>query len=177
MQREKKLRQSEPAWSMWSTLTCPTLRKQLFLVCILHIGQQFSGINAVFYYSTQMFMNVGFNDSQSQIGSILVAGVNVLVSILAIPVVNTLSKRTLVTFSSFASALFLIALTVSSYFQPTYSECGLASIVFVMAYVFVYGFGLGKYFVLKKILRTFFFNLAFFVTYYSFRTYSVHNWI
>lgn len=89
-------------------------------------------------------MNVGFNDAQSQIGSISVATVNVIVSILAIPVVNTFSKRSLMTFSSLASALFLVALTTSNYFQPMVSECGLASIVFVMAYVFVYGFGLGK---------------------------------
>lgn len=137
------MRQKEASWTMWSTITCSSLRRQLFLVCVLHIGQQFSGINAVFYYSTAMFESVGFNDAQSQIGSILVASVNVIVSIIAIPVVNSISKRTLMTFSSIASALFLIALTASNYYLPFIPEFGLASIVFVMCYVFVYGFGLG----------------------------------
>ena len=39
----------------------PTLRWQLMIVCIAQAGQQLSGINAIFFYTNDIFKAAGFS--------------------------------------------------------------------------------------------------------------------
>ena len=140
LKQEKKMASK---WSMISVLKDKSVRRSLILVCILHVGQQMSGINAVFYYSTKMFENVGFSEYISQIGSIGVAAVNLIVGLIALPVLNSFRKKSLLMFSSGFAMLFLTALAVTIHFQDKFDCMGFASIALVMAYVVAYGLGLG----------------------------------
>lgn len=148
LKQEKKMSESDSGRrssmsSIKSSLKNRSLLKNLFLVCILHVGQQLSGINAVFYYSTKMFENVGFNESVSQLGSIGVAGVNVLVSLISIPIIKNLRKKPLMIFSLTSAGIFLSLLALNSYLPVGRSMSGYLSILWVMCYVFSYGLGLG----------------------------------
>lgn len=98
---------------LWSMLKSKEVRKPFFLVILLHIGQQMSGINAVFYYSTKIFEDVGLDEYQSQIGSIITGSLNVLMSLVSVHVLNKFQIKTLMMASTSLSVLFLISLTVN----------------------------------------------------------------
>lgn len=127
----------------FSCLKNRSIWKSLFMVCVIHVGQQLSGINAVFYYSTKMFENVGFGEKMSQVGSIGVAVVNVIVGIISLPVIKKINKKPLLIFSISTSAVFLVLLTLNSHIPMPSNVSGYAAIAFVMCYVFCYGLGLG----------------------------------
>ena len=149
LKQEKKLQmenfQQNKSNGFLSSLKNKSIWRSLFIVCMLHIGQQLSGINAVFYYSTKMFENVGFNEKMSQMGSIGVAVVNVIVGLISLPVIKNFNKKPLLIFSITSSALFLTLLTINSHIKYLVGDSisGYASIAFVMSYVFCYGLGLG----------------------------------
>ena len=46
---------NETSLSIWQLLRTPNLRLALFVTVCMHLSQQLSGINAIFYYSTQFF--------------------------------------------------------------------------------------------------------------------------
>ncbi|CAG9831260.1 unnamed protein product [Diabrotica balteata] len=57
-------------WSIGKVLVDRSLLLPLLLVCSLQAGQQLSGINAVFYYSTAIFKAAGLSDRASELGTI-----------------------------------------------------------------------------------------------------------
>ncbi len=65
-------------------LTDPTLRFLLAIGLGLQLAQQFSGVNAVFYYSTSFFTQAHFSDPW--LGSVLAAAVNVLATAIAVKI-------------------------------------------------------------------------------------------
>ncbi|KAJ8878368.1 hypothetical protein PR048_018945 [Dryococelus australis] len=98
------------SWTFGSVLHARTLRLPLLLVCALQAGQQFSGINAVFYYSMTIFENAGLSHDGAQYASIGAGGVNLLVAIIAIPLVNRCGRRPLALWSCFTAAICLVLL-------------------------------------------------------------------
>lgn len=57
----------------------PTLRAPLIIGIVMQLSQQLSGINAVFYYSTTLFMSSGLTEESAKyatigIGCIMVSG-------------------------------------------------------------------------------------------------------
>ena len=46
---------NETSLSIWQLLRTPNLRLALFVTVCMHLSQQLSGINAIFYYSTIFF--------------------------------------------------------------------------------------------------------------------------
>ena len=46
---------NETSLSIWQLLRTPNLRLALFVTVCMHLSQQLSGINAIFYYSTKFF--------------------------------------------------------------------------------------------------------------------------
>jgi len=89
------------------------LRFPLMVGLVLQLSQQFSGINAVFYYSTSFFDRAKFTDPW--LGSVLAATVNVISTFLAIHLMDRLGRRTLLLLSSSTMALSCIALTITLY--------------------------------------------------------------
>ncbi|XP_021917078.1 solute carrier family 2, facilitated glucose transporter member 3-like isoform X4 [Zootermopsis nevadensis] len=140
---EQELAASGVSWSMRSVACAPTLRLPLLLVCALQIGQQFSGINAVFYYSVTIFESAGLTKQGSQFASIGAGGINLLITIIAIPLVNRCGRRQLVIASCWTAAVCLVILCVSITYINAASWMPYFCIFTVLAYVFCYGFGLG----------------------------------
>lgn len=140
LKQEKKMSND---WSMMKVICDPSLRKSVILLCMIHIGQQMSGVNAIFYYSTKMFENVGFSEHMSQMGSIAIGTLNVIIALIALPVLNTFKNKTLLVSSLLFSAIFLTSLTVTIHLMDQYQGMASASIVCVMAYILAYGLGLG----------------------------------
>lgn len=140
---EQELAASGVSWSMGSVARAPTLRLPLMLVCALQAGQQCSGINAVFYYSVTIFESAGLSKQGSQYASIGAGGVNLLITIIAIPLVNRCGRRWLALTSCWTAAICLVILCISITYIDAVSWMPYFCIFTVLAYVFCYGFGLG----------------------------------
>ncbi len=103
---------------------------------ILQMTQQLCGINAVFYYSTAIFDGV---ISNPLVGTTLVGAVNVVATYVALLLMDSMGRRTLLLWSTggmFLSCIVLV-LALLNYLSNVYA------LVAVMVYVTFFEIGLG----------------------------------
>lgn len=103
---------------------------------VLQMAQQFCGINAVFYYSTIFFDGVIDDPLQ---GTALVSFVNVIATYVALYLMDSTARRTLLLWSSggmLVSTLFIIAALLGVVYNSI-------ALVAVMAFVSFFEIGLG----------------------------------
>lgn len=74
---------------------------------ILSVLQQFVGINVIFYYSTTLWKAVGFQESDSLTISVVTAIVNILVTLVAIALVDRIGRRPILLTGSIGMAVSL----------------------------------------------------------------------
>ncbi|WP_034610667.1 sugar porter family MFS transporter [Cellulomonas sp. URHD0024] len=74
---------------------------------LLSVFQQFVGINVIFYYSTTLWQAVGFEESQSFQVSTFTSITNVLVTFIAIALIDKVGRRPLLLTGSIGMALTL----------------------------------------------------------------------
>ena len=77
--------------STWTVIKSPWLGRILIVGCIFAIFQQFIGINAVIFYSSSIF-KAGLG-GMSILGSVGIGTINVLVTIVAIFVVDKIDRK------------------------------------------------------------------------------------
>ncbi|WP_324652954.1 sugar porter family MFS transporter [Georgenia sp. H159] len=112
----------------------------------LAIFQQFVGINVIFYYSTTLWRSVGFDESQALTTSVITSVTNVLVTVVAILLVDKVGRRPLLIFGSAGMTVTLGAMALAfSQSQGTGEDVSLpqpwATIALVAANLFVVSFG------------------------------------
>lgn len=79
---------------------------------LLSIFQQAVGINVIFYYSNMLWQAVGFKESQSNLISVFTSIVNVLVTIVAIMLVDRIGRRPLLLVGSIGMAVSLATMAI-----------------------------------------------------------------
>lgn len=112
----------------------------------LAVFQQFVGINVIFYYSTTLWRSVGFEESEALTTSVITSIVNVLVTIVAILLVDKVGRRPLLIGGSAGMAVSLATMAVAfSQSQGTGEDVSLpqpwGTIALVAANLFVVSFG------------------------------------
>lgn len=112
----------------------------------LAIFQQFVGINVIFYYSTTLWRSVGFEESQALTTSVITSVTNVVVTIVAILLVDKVGRRPLLIFGSVGMTVTLGTLAVAfSQAQGTGEDVSLpqpwGTVALVAANLFVVSFG------------------------------------
>lgn len=85
----------------------------LVLVVVLQAGQQLSGINAVFYYSSTVFRTAGLDPRQAQYATLGCGFINFMTSCLALKLVNMSPRRTLMLTSISMAVLSMSLLALS----------------------------------------------------------------
>ncbi|XP_075238057.1 solute carrier family 2, facilitated glucose transporter member 5-like isoform X2 [Lycorma delicatula] len=130
-------------WSVMRVLTTASQRLPLALTCALQCGQQTSGINAVFYYSMNIFETAGLSTETAQYASLGAGVVNFVVAVTMIPLVSHLPHRTLLILSCFLATCMLFTLTVCIAYINVFTWMPYFAVFCVMFYVLVYGIGLG----------------------------------
>lgn len=85
----------------------------LVLVVVLQAGQQLSGINAVFYYSSSVFQTAGLDPRQAQYATLGCGFINFMTSCLALKLVNMSPRRTLMLTSISMAVLSMSLLALS----------------------------------------------------------------
>ena len=92
---------------------------------------QLSGINAVFVYSTSLWESVGFTESEALTMSLVTAGVNIAVTVVAILLADRFGRRPMLAAGSVGMAVSL-AVTAFAFGQATTSASG--ELVFPLAW-------------------------------------------
>ncbi len=122
------------------------LQAVVWIGIILSVLQQFVGINVIFYYSTTLWKAVGFQEKDSLTISVATSVTNILVTLVAIALVDRIGRRPILLTGSIGMAVSLgvMALAFSSA-VGTGSEISLPGawgpVALVAANVFVISFG------------------------------------
>lgn len=129
--------------TFWSVICDPTLLLPLVLVCAIQGGQQLSGINAVFYYSVQMFESAGLSSTDAQYANLGCGLVNCSVACLNTILLTKFNRRTILLTSCLAASAFLVILTVVVGLVDQVSWFSYASIAIIFGYTIFFQIGLG----------------------------------
>jgi sugar porter (SP) family MFS transporter len=89
------------------------LKPIVWIGIILSIFQQFVGINVIFYYSTTLWKSVGFEESDSFTISVITSVTNILVTFVAIALVDRVGRRPILLFGSAGMALSLATMSLA----------------------------------------------------------------
>ena len=131
-----------------ASLAGPALGLQpiVWIGIILSVFQQFVGINVIFYYSTTLWRAVGFDESNSLLIGVITSVTNVLVTLIAIWLVDRVGRKPLLLVGSALMALSLGAMALAFSFaigsgQDVSLPGAWGPIALVAANLFVVGFG------------------------------------
>jgi MFS family permease len=124
-------------------------RFALLIAVAMAVFQQFSGINAVFYYSTSFFVKA--NVSNPWLGTVAACVVNVLGTGIAIPLMDRLGRRVLLLASAAGMLVACIVLVVVMNAEAANDASGVASSGFdqlvavgsILAFVAFFEIGIG----------------------------------
>ncbi|WFP15721.1 sugar porter family MFS transporter [Citricoccus muralis] len=83
------------------------LRPIVWVGILLSVFQQFVGINVIFYYSTTLWRSVGFGESDALTITVITSVTNILVTIVAILLVDKVGRRPMLLVGSIGMAVSL----------------------------------------------------------------------
>ena len=83
------------------------LKPVVWLGILLSMFQQFVGINVIFYYSTTLWRSVGFDESNALLITVITSVTNIVVTIVAIMLVDRVGRRPMLLVGSAGMAISL----------------------------------------------------------------------
>ncbi|XP_041037261.1 solute carrier family 2, facilitated glucose transporter member 4-like [Carcharodon carcharias] len=93
MKEEKRRMNREPKVTIAQLFRSPSYRQPIFIAITLQLSQQLSGVNAVFYYSTSIFISMGIQ--QPVYVTIGVGIINTAFTVVSLFLVERMGRRTL----------------------------------------------------------------------------------
>lgn len=127
------------------------LKPIVWVGILLSVFQQFVGINVIFYYSTTLWRSVGFDESSALLTSVISSVTNIVVTIVAILLVDRVGRKALLLAGSVLMTISLATMAVAfSFAQLVAADDGTVSasleapwsiIALIAANLFVVGFG------------------------------------
>ncbi|XP_021375505.1 solute carrier family 2, facilitated glucose transporter member 3-like [Mizuhopecten yessoensis] len=116
----------------------------LVISLVLQLSQQFSGINAVIYYSTLIFESAGLSQLNAQYATLGTGAVNVLMTFVSAIIMDRVGRRTLHLVGLGGMLVFGTVLSLALIFQDDASWLSYVSIAAVMAYIVSFATGPGS---------------------------------
>jgi SP family sugar:H+ symporter-like MFS transporter len=83
------------------------LKPIVWIGIVLSVFQQFVGINVIFYYSTTLWRSVGFHESDSFTISVITSVTNILVTLIAIALIDRVGRKPILLVGSVGMAISL----------------------------------------------------------------------
>ncbi|XP_075902022.1 solute carrier family 2, facilitated glucose transporter member 1-like isoform X2 [Nelusetta ayraudi] len=134
MMREKKVTIPE-------LFRSPMYRQAILVAIMLHLSQQLSGINAVFYYSTGIFERAGV--SQPVYATIGAGVVNTAFTVVSLFLVERMGRRPLLLIGLMGMAVSAVFLTVAMLLLDQFRWMSYISIVAIFSFVAFFEVGPG----------------------------------
>ncbi|XP_076263788.1 glucose transporter 1 isoform X13 [Rhynchophorus ferrugineus] len=151
MRAEERAQQSESSISMLELICSPTLRTPLIIGIVMQLSQQLSGINAVFYYSTDLFESSGLTPESAKFATIGIGCIMVIMTLISIPLMDRMGRRTLHLYGLGGMFIFSIFITISflikeffGYVQEMIDWMSYLSVVSTLCFVKFFAMGPGS---------------------------------
>lgn len=126
----------------WKELLSPAVRLPFLIGIGVAVFQSITGINTVIYYAPRIFQLAGFEQAQMALfATILIGVVNVIVTVIALWLIDRIGRRPLLIGGLIGMGLSLTALGFSYLYQNESS--GLMAIVGLLLYVAFFAVSLG----------------------------------
>ncbi|XP_063065063.1 solute carrier family 2, facilitated glucose transporter member 5-like [Engraulis encrasicolus] len=141
MRMEDQSEKAEGRLSVRNLFSFRSLRWQLISIVIMNMGQQLSGVNAIYYYADNIFQSAGVNPNDIQYVTIGTGSVNVFMTIAAVFIVEASGRKLLLLlgFGICCGACFV--LTAALKLQESVSWMPYLSITCVIIYVIGHAIG------------------------------------
>ncbi|XP_055620794.1 glucose transporter type 1 isoform X2 [Toxorhynchites rutilus septentrionalis] len=144
MRAEERAQQSESSISTIELICSTTLRPPLIIGIVMQLSQQFSGINAVFYYSTSLFMSSGLTEESAKFATIGIGAIMVVMTLVSIPLMDRTGRRTLHLYGLGGMFIFSIFITISFLIKEMIDWMSYLSVVSTLAFVVFFAVGPGS---------------------------------
>ncbi|MBS0626245.1 MAG: sugar porter family MFS transporter [Verrucomicrobia bacterium] len=131
-----------PESKNWHALFKPEMRKPLIVGIGLSLFQQITGINAITYFSSQIFQMAGFKSVEmATFASLLLGVVNVSMTIIALWLMDKLGRRVLL-IAGLVGMIITLGFLGFSFMDPT-RDAGILAALMVFCYVGSFAVSLG----------------------------------
>lgn len=144
MRAEYEASKLVPKTSLHEMMTNMSLRAPLVISVMMMLAQQFSGINAVMYYSTDIFGSAGLDDQTAQYATLGMGGMNVLMTVISLVIIEKAGRKTLQLIGLVGMMFDVILLTVCLALKDVAPWLSYFSIVLVIVYVIFFATGPGS---------------------------------
>lgn len=144
MRAEERAQQAEATISMLQLICSPTLRSPLIIGVVMQLSQQLSGINAVFYYSTLLFISSGLTEESAKFATIGIGAIMVGMTLVSIPLMDRTGRRTLHLYGLGGMFIFSIFITISFLIKEMIDWMSYLSVVSVLSFVVFFAVGPGS---------------------------------
>ncbi|XP_063001579.1 solute carrier family 2, facilitated glucose transporter member 5-like [Elgaria multicarinata webbii] len=140
MRQEDLAEKAEGRMSVLTLFTYRGLRWQLISIIVMMMGQQLSGVNAVYYYADRIYENAGVQKDHVQFVTVGTGAVNVVMTLLAVFIVESLGRRILL-LAGFGMCCIACAILTIALNLKTISWMPYISIACVFSYVIGHAVG------------------------------------
>ncbi|XP_053281741.1 solute carrier family 2, facilitated glucose transporter member 1 [Pleuronectes platessa] len=141
MREESQQMKREKRVTILELFRSPVYRQPIFVAIMLHLSQQLSGINAVFYYSTGIFQRAGV--SQPVYATIGAGVVNTAFTLVSLFIVERVGRRPLQLIGLMGMAISAIFLTVAMALLDQFRWMSYLSIAAIFSFVAFFEIGPG----------------------------------
>uniref|UniRef100_A0A671PLS8 Solute carrier family 2, facilitated glucose transporter member 5 n=1 Tax=Sinocyclocheilus anshuiensis TaxID=1608454 RepID=A0A671PLS8_9TELE len=117
MRVEEQSEQAEGRLSVLNLFTFRSLRWQLLSVIFMNMGQQLSGVNAIYYYADSIYSSAGVAEDHVQYVTVGTGAVNVFMTIAAVFIVEKSGRKLLLLIGFGVCCGACVLLTIALYFQ------------------------------------------------------------
>jgi sugar porter (SP) family MFS transporter len=131
----------------WSELLSPLLRPAMIVGVGLAVAQQITGINTVIYYAPTILKFAGISSASAAIlASVGVGVVNLLLTLVAMQLIDRVGRRPLLLFSLAGMAVSVSVLGLAFSLTQFSASLGWVALASLMTYVGFFAVGLGPVF-------------------------------
>jgi len=133
-----------PKTTLVEMFTNQSLRAPLIIAVMMMLAQQFSGINAVIYFSTDIFTAAGLPAQTSQYATLGMGGMNVLMTLVSLVIIEKAGRKTLQLIGLGGMLIDVILLTICLALKDYGQWISYLSIILVIMFVVMFATGPGS---------------------------------
>ncbi|RNA10267.1 solute carrier family facilitated glucose transporter member 1-like [Brachionus plicatilis] len=142
--KEEKAKTADNPHAAWSDFwTIERLRKPLFVALMIQVSQQFSGINAVIFYSTGIFKNAGLEGEWPIYGTIILGAVQIAMTFVCMAIVDRAGRRILLLTGMIGMCISSFMLALTRIFSDKVEWLNYMTVVSAVFYIIFFSIGPG----------------------------------
>ncbi|XP_067873117.1 solute carrier family 2, facilitated glucose transporter member 1a isoform X3 [Heterodontus francisci] len=141
MHLEDQSEKVEGHMSVLNLCSFRSLRWQLISIIVLNMGQQLSGVNAIYYYADSIYRSAGVKENDIQYVTVGTGAVNVFMTIAAVSIVEAVGRRLLLLVGFAICCTSCAVLTMCLNLQDNIDWIPYLSITCIIVYVIGHAIG------------------------------------